>query len=564
MTIKNTDKWGCRQIAAGLAAFGIRHVVTSPGSRNAPLIMAVARHDRLHTHTVVDERSAAFTALGMASVSGEPIAIICTSGTALLNYGPAIAEAYYRHIPLIAITADRPSEWIDQDDSQTMRQPGALRNIVKASYSIKGEAETETEKWYVNRTINDALLCATNGRQGPVHINIALSAPLTAETAADINEPFRKIDLLDIPHVLPNETARALASQLASRKVMVVAGFNSPSAKISRAMGIMAALPNVAVMAEGLANIHCRGEVMFTPDRIISGIAQAAPQAVESLCPDILITFGGALVSATLKKFLRTAKPCEHWHIGVNDATVDCFMSLTRRIEMPPEGFFPKLATSLQHLTRTGVNTGTYAVAWHAFASDATAGATTGCEWNALAATGQILSEVPAGWNLQLSNGMSVRYALQFPLDKFHRADCNRGVSGIDGSSSTAVGASFLCQKPTLFITGDMSMQYDIAALSSPLLTGKLKIVVINNGGGGIFKYVDTTARLPETPQLIHCQLNLPVAALAETYGFSHIRASGFAELTAAIKEMTACNDRPVILELITDGDTDARVMKEI
>ena len=144
--IPNTEKWGCRQIAAGLAAFGVKHIVTSPGSRNAPLIMAVARRPKLEVHSVIDERSAAFIALGMASVSGKPVAVICTSGTAMLNFEPAIAEAFYRHIPLIAVTADRPTEWIDQDDSQTIRQPGALQNIVKASYNFKGEAVSKEEQ----------------------------------------------------------------------------------------------------------------------------------------------------------------------------------------------------------------------------------------------------------------------------------------------------------------------------------------------------------------------------------------------------------------------------------
>lgn len=552
-------------MAAGLAAFGIKHVVTSPGSRNAPLIMAVARHSGLKIHTVIDERSAAFIALGMASVSGEPVAIICTSGTALLNYGPAIAEAFYRHIPLIAITADRPQEWIDQDDSQTMRQPGALRNIVKASYAIKGEADSDTERWYVNRIINDALLCATTGRRGPVHLNISLAAPLTIETDSDVDEPFRKIDMIEMARALSNETARALASQLSSRKVLVVAGFNPPSAKISKAIGIMSSLPNVAVMAEGLANLHCNGNVMLTPDRILSRISILHPDIAENLCPDVLITFGGALVSAILKRFLRNMKPVEHWHVGANDATIDCFMSLTRRIELPPEGFFPKLATALQHLTRTGSNSGTYASEWQAISLHTEkSNIRDNSEWNAVSAIGSLIEAIPSGWNLQLSNGMSVRYALQFPLDKFHRADCNRGVSGIDGSTSTAVGASYLYHKPTLFVTGDMSMQYDIAALSSNMVTNRLKIVVISNGGGGIFKYVATTATLPEMPELIHCKLNLPLAELTQAYGFRHLKASDFTELKTAIKELTACNDKPVILELVTDSDTDARIMKKI
>ncbi len=564
--IPNTEKWGCRQIAAGLAAFGVKHIVTSPGSRNAPLIMAVARHPKLEVHSVIDERSAAFIALGMASVSGKPVAVICTSGTAMLNFGPAIAEAFYRHIPLIAVTADRPTEWIDQDDSQTIRQPGALQNIVKASYNFKGEAVSTEEQWYVNRLINDALLCATSGRKGPVHINISLNAPLATETETTALEAFRKIDILQVPDIIPNETVRELVKHICGKKVLIVAGFNPPSAKLNKAMGILAGMPNVCIIAEGLANLHFKGNKIHNPDATLTNIekkSEALETNVDDFNPDILISFGGALVSASLKRFLRASKPTEHWHVGINDATIDCFMSLTKRIEIPPEGFFPKLATSLSHLTRAGSNQSKYASTWEkAAASQSDIPSSDNRQWNAVDAVGQILSAIPPGWNLQLSNGMSVRYALSYPLEKFHRVDCNRGVSGIDGSTSTAVGAASVYTKPTLLITGDMSMQYDISALSSNLINKRLRIVVINNGGGGIFNYVKTTAGLPETPRLIHCDLNLPIKALADAYGFYHIQAASFTELKKAIRNMLGCHDRPVILEVITDSHTDAEIMK--
>ncbi|MDE6527722.1 MAG: hypothetical protein K2L78_01580, partial [Muribaculaceae bacterium] len=319
-----------------------------------------------------------------------------------------------------------------------------------------------------------------------------------------------------------------LASQLCGRNGLIVAGFNPPSAKISKAIGILSSLPNVAVMAEGLANLHCKGPILPTPDTLTSALQHhTAPSGIAAeLRPDVLLTFGGSLVSASLKRFLRAASPSQHWHIGRNEATIDCFMSLTKRVEISPEGFLPKLATSLLHLTRTGENSGDYASLWSNFAKHACKPTAVGHDcWNARSAVGMILEAATPSWNLQLSNGMSVRYALDFPLGKFHRADCNRGVSGIDGSVSTAVGAAAVYDKPTLLITGDMSMQYDIAALSSNLVTDRLKIVVLNNGGGGIFKYVDTTAQLPETPQLIHCSLNLPIETLAKAYGFRHIKA---------------------------------------
>jgi 2-succinyl-5-enolpyruvyl-6-hydroxy-3-cyclohexene-1-carboxylate synthase len=165
-------------LATLLASHGVKRAVLSPGSRNVPLLVAVSKEPSIETEVVVDERSAAFMALGMASISGCPVALVCTSGTALLNYAPAVAEAYYRHIPLVVVSADRPHCWIDQDDSQTIRQQGALASIVKASYDISADAVTPDDDWYANRVINDALINATTGCKGPVHINMQINEPL--------------------------------------------------------------------------------------------------------------------------------------------------------------------------------------------------------------------------------------------------------------------------------------------------------------------------------------------------------------------------------------------------
>ena len=167
MEYLTTDKEGIKILIEVLKEKGIRQVVLSPGSRNAPLLVAFAREKQIRHFVVLDERSAAFMALGMAQQSGVPVALVCTSGTAPLNYAPAIAEAYYQRLPLIVITADRPVEWIDQDDSQTIRQQAVFRNIVKASYQLPAELFHADEHWYANRLVNDALNTALKGRQGP-------------------------------------------------------------------------------------------------------------------------------------------------------------------------------------------------------------------------------------------------------------------------------------------------------------------------------------------------------------------------------------------------------------
>ena len=564
-SMTTSEKWGCREIAKALAAYGIRYIVTSPGSRNSPLLMAVENCGRFKVTPVVDERSAAFIAVGMAEISNEGVAIICTSGSALLDYAPGVSEAYYRHLPLIVISADRPAEWIDQDDSQTIRQPGALNAIVKGTYAIKGEAQTETEKWFINRTLNEALTAALSGCHGPVHINMALSMPLTnsIETEDDGFDSFRKITTITAPDSIDNETAHRLAEELHDKRIAVFCSIGMPSAKLNKAIAVMAAQPNVVVIAEGVSNIHAKGTV-YNPETIFCRLSDAE---AEMLKPDILITTGGAPVAASWKKCARNWHVAEHWHVGKTNNITDTYMSLTRRIDYTAEGFFPKIANSLRYINSRQENRSTFRQLWEEAAARITAAADKAMaemEWNAALAVRMVTRSVPERWNLQLSNGMAVRYAMLDNLGRFHRVDSNRGVSGIDGSTSTAVGASALYNEPTLLITGDMSAQYDIGALTSTVMSNRLKIVVINNGGGGIFKFVKTTARLTELDRLLKCELNLPLEKIADAFGMHYLHAADKVSLEKGIHKLIRLNDRPVILEITTDAETDAKEMWKI
>lgn len=556
-------------LAEALEAFGIKQIVTSPGSRNAPLIMGVVRHGAFKVHSVIDERSAAFIALGMASVSGEGVAIICTSGTAMLNYAPAVAEAYYRQIPLIVITADRPADWIDQADGQTMRQPGALANITLGCYALKGELSSAEEMWAANRKINDALTTALHGRRGPVHINVSLAEPLTREKD-HTTQLFKKIELITAPSSLPTDMARLLAAELLDKKVLIVAGNLAPDAGLSKAMNTLAQMPNVVIVAEQLANLHCP-EAFSNIDILVRRIC--ASHNREAFTPDLLITLGGSLVSVPLKQYLRSVSIREHWHVGLTDNALDTFKALTCRIEFSPEGFFPKIATSMAHFKRVGKTSGSYASLWKEIGGRIGADVTAyfqECEasnnfvWSAPYALVKLLEATPHKYNIQLSNGMTVRYAALAHLPHSHRIDCNRGVSGIDGSVSTAVGAAALYNQPTVLFTGDMSMQYDLSALSSNLVPENMKIVVFNNGGGGIFHQVATTKSLPELSSHINGRMNLPLEELAHAYGFRYAKITDCESLRNALPLYHSQEKTPLIMEVVTDAETDAGELQKL
>lgn len=561
----DTAKSGCRMVAEALAAFGVRHVVTSPGSRNAPLIMAVSRRDAFRVHSVVDERSAAFVGLGMAAATGEPVALICTSGTALLNYAPAVAEAYYRHVPLIVVSADRPEEWIDQNDSQTIRQPGALANIVKASAVVPGELLDDDAVWMANRQLNDMLHTALCAPCGPVHVNVPLSMPLTSEAPFDDVPLFSKIELIGPDSRVSTELARRMAAEASGRRVLVVASQCMPDDKVNKAMATLAALPDVAVLAEGVANISVPG-VIPVCDSLFSGIDE---EDESRFAPDLLICFGGAPVSDGLKRFLRRTHPQECWRVGIDSCTIDTYRSITRRIDIEPRDFFPRFSASMKFLVGKNSRKGSFAHEWAFLRQENIQyGLEQKLPWCGYAAVKEIISTmapVASKWDLQLGNGMSVRYALAADAGAFHRIDSNRGVSGIDGSVSTAVGASVLSKLPTLLIVGDMSMQYDIGALASTLISPSLAIVVMSNGGGGIFDYVATTRSLPELSKYFRGEIRLPLGRIAEAYGFEYHRAADFSELADGMAAIARNGrEKPLILEVITDSVADASVFTKI
>ena len=265
----DTAKTYCRILYDILIEKGVEDIVLSPGSRNAPLLIGAACRP-FRRHIITDERTAAFTALGISLAANKPVAIACTSGTALYDYAPAIAEAFYQNIPLIVITADRPLEWIDQDDSQTLIQPGALDKIVKGSYDIPVEhADDSNEKWYVNRIINEACNLALSGRRGPVHINIRLDNPLTEVIPFTEGHPriIEYIDNLNLPPHLYKE----LANQLLGKKILVTAGFMQPDNELNKALSVFSRLPNVALMCETLSNLHLLGDP-YSIDTVLSVI----------------------------------------------------------------------------------------------------------------------------------------------------------------------------------------------------------------------------------------------------------------------------------------------------
>ena len=547
---ETTDKLQCQILVETMHFHGVNHAVVSPGSRNAPLIIALSR-SHIKTHIVVDERSAAYVALGMAQQLKAPVALVCTSGTALLNYAPAVAEAYYQKIPLIVVSADRPQEWIDQDDSQTIRQFKALDQFVKRSYDIPARCDDDTAVWYAERIAHDAMMEATSLRRAPVHINVQLAEPLNGLTT----EPYKLRRIHHFPSYdgICRDDIIKLKEQLLHKRVMIIAGFMELNEPLRQALNDIAAKDAAVVLTETISNM--------ADDFTINAIDRtllAIDEDDKRYYPDVVITIGGAIVSRKIKAFLRKVKP-DHWYVGLNDVTVDCFQSLTRRIEANPDTFIPTLF-------QDSLTVKSFCTIWQ----DAhTAGLRRHHKylekigWSDMKAYETIFDfyqQNPDNLIMHLSNGTTIRYAQLFGDRVIAPNFCNRGVSGIDGCTSTAIGAAMV-NGPAVLITGDMSFLYDISALSAITPKLQLKIVVVDNGGGGIFRFIDSTSSLPELEKYFVVKRNLDVEKVAASFGIKTYRADNADSLYEQLSNMMV-EDGPAVLVVKTDGKRSAEILK--
>ena len=542
--METTDKAIVRILAELCKAHGVQEVVLSPGSRNAPLSVAFNRMPGMTCRVVVDERSAGFFALGVALATSRPVVVVCTSGTALLDLAPAVAEAYYQSVPLIVVSADRPKEWIDQNDSQTIRQEGALANFVKRSYQLPMREEAD-DLWYANRMVNEALVLAQSGRKAPVHINVPLSEPLYGLCEADLSSA-RVIRAASLhPFRLDDSVVEAYASQTNdAKRVMVLAGFMRNGDALADLFAQWAKLPNVVVVAEPISNA-CSTATMNHPELFFSSIDEAESQG---FVPDILITVGGAIVSKSAKLFFRKHPPMSHWHVGVEEWMIDTFRCLTDRIDVEPQIFFRQLLEKLairDSSYSVSLRTHMTKVLQHQEASLAEE------RWGETLTFKILLESLPDSVALHLSNGLSVRLGQRFPWRHSVRFFANRGTSGIDGATSTAVGYSVASDLPTVLLTGDISFLYDSNALWNDFLSSKLKIVVINNGGGGIFRRLPGPPTLPEMETYFETPHRVDFAKLAAAYGVGYAKATDAHSLSDALKHLFEEKTKASLLEVV-------------
>lgn len=517
---------------------GIHTIIISPGSRNAPLTIGFVNHPKFKCYSIADERSAAFFALGMAQQTNQALALVCTSGSALLNYYPALAEAFYSQIPLIVVSADRPQSKIDIGDGQTIRQENVFANHSLYNANLNEFASVENDL-KICKAIDFAIL-----KKGPVHINAPFEEPLY-ETVSElsvspivtISEPENNTNTLE------NLIEFAAIWNNSSRK-MILAGVNEPHVISENTIAILAADASVVVMTETTSNLH-HPSFINNIDTIISPFT---PEDFENFRPDILVTFGGMVVSKRIKAFLRKYKPKHHWHIDTLRA-YDTFGALTKHFQVDPNTFFEVFFALTNEIESDyfskmdAVNS--FRKIKHQLYLDKII-------FSDFVVFDEVIRGLPKYSQLQISNSSAIRYAQLIDIDPTIEVYCNRGTSGIDGSTSTAIGAAVASEKQTVFITGDISFLYDSNALWNDYIPKKFKIIVLNNGGGGIFRILPGHEETPVFNTFFETSHCLTAENLAKMYGFDYSIASDKSSLESNLKAFYTQNEKPSILEVFT------------
>ncbi len=543
-----SNKKSIQQLLALMVEHGITDVVLSPGSRNAPLIHTFTQHPSFTCHTIVDERSAAYFALGLILKLQKPVAVCCTSGTALLNYSSATAEAYYQKLPLMVISADRPAHWVGQADGQTINQKNVLANFVKRSVTLP-EVQNSEDLWLCNRLVNEALIALTRIDAGPVHINIPLAEPLYEFTEDSIPQA-RKISLVEgkiaIPATYPIEWVRFA-------KRMVVVGQHLPSLELTAAIERLAHRGDTVIIAEQTANLPSTVSIQQFEQVLVS--LTESEQAL--FAPELLLTIGGHIVSKRFKLFIRKNRPAKHWHIG--SEVVDTYQSLTDLIDVHPSSFISTISEAengdVNYLARWSSRSLQVQTMGNEFLNDV--------PFSDLAVFKTIFRGMPSGISLHLGNSTPVRYAQLLTLPVDVEVYSNRGTSGIDGVVSTFVG--FASQSPSisLLIVGELSFLYDSNGLWNRYLSPKVRIVVVNNSGGGIFRLIDGPSRSEALEQHIEYRHQQSVEGIAKAFGVEYLSAVNEQELEASFATLMNENiSKPMLLEVFTPSELNSEVYK--
>lgn len=537
-------------LAHVLKSYDIEHFVISAGSRNAPIAIHFSETDEFNCYSIVDERSAAFVALGMARSLKKPVGLICTSGSAAANYYPAVTEAFYQNTPLLLLTADRPTEMVDLFDGQTIRQKNLFAQHSYGDFELLEDNEDEADD-YNFETIKKAVEISIE-KQGPVHINIPLSEPLYELVSElpifpEIEKTFseKKYQL----------SSTLIAEWNTSKRILILVGTQYKDEELEALLSQLSKNHTAIVLTETNSNLE--NEKFFAHiDRYIFDFDE---EKMKTFAPDLLITIGQNIVSKKVKQFLRKANPKNHWHIDEHWHP-DTYFALTEKIETSPLQFFK------QFIPKISLDPRPYYNLWDVLRDKKDAKHEeylirgNFSDFNSF----YLLSQrIPEHYDIHFSNSSVIRYAQLFDFGKY-TTFCNRGTSGIDGSTSTAMGYAMTSEKPVVLVTGDISFLYDINGLWNQYIPPYTRIILLNNGGGSIFKIIPGPTNASNSlDEFIATTHEKHVEHLALHFGLDYIKVNDDRTLDRVLEKFFTPDLKPKILEIDTQKVDNAKVLKD-
>jgi 2-succinyl-5-enolpyruvyl-6-hydroxy-3-cyclohexene-1-carboxylate synthase len=531
------------KVADICAFWGVRDVFICPGSRSAALTLAFSRNKNFRTHVVTDERSAGFVALGLAQASATPVVLICTSGTAALNFAPAIAEAYFQKVPLLILTADRPPEWIHQYDGQTIFQSKIFGKHVVKDYDFPVDYHHKDAVWSIERQTNEALAYT---RTGPVHINIPVREPFYPQAEETYTSSFKGVKYLKTNSTLSDWSSLVTTWQTAGNIVIAVGQNHEPLADV---LHPFLSDPKVTLVADIISNV-IHPKAVSLHDLFLTDFEEET---------DLLLTLGKSFISKSLKQHFRAHPPAQHWHISEDTDLLDPLQSIQTKIPVEAQYFFKELAS------RVDVQAVTTLPLWRSAEEKARNYMQTflgRVPWGELQALASIVRHLEAGDVLHLGNSMPVRYAnyLTHLLPEGVKVYANRGTSGIEGVVSTAVGQALATSGRVHCIVGDISFFYDSNALFAAL-PANLHVYVVQNGGGNIFRIIEGPSAQAELEKCFITPQGRSAKHMAEEAGYTYYRADDLQTLELGLNHK---EDGAALFEIYVDGVRDVQVLRQM
>lgn len=539
-------------LAEILFSHGVNDVVICPGSRNAPLIQAFYNRFGESCKSIVDERSAAYFALGKSLISRKPTILISTSGTSVLNFAPAVAEAFFQGVPLLIITADRPVEWIGQQDNQSIWQNNIYGKNTKAFYSLPPESREKDDLWFAQRNINEAFHVSLSGIPGPVHINIPLREPLYDELPL-VSENLQVIQKENLDFIL-NEKSAFLQKWNTAKSIMLVGGQHVPDLSLQNEIRRISKDSRVVVLAEPTSNLHAFATVS-SPEITLN----AKTKYPEIALPELVIYFGGQMISKKIKDFLRQLKGTDFYSVSPDETIVDTFQNVNFLLNAKPVSVLKTL-----NLQDSNKNSG-FKLFWEKekqHSEKIKEKYTAKIPFSDLSVFKTISENLPENAVVFAGNSSVVRY-LSYFNQKNRVFYSNRGTSGIDGSLSTAAGVASKTTETVFAIVGDLSFVYDSNALWNRDFPKNLKIILVNNEGGGIFHLLKGPSESEAFTPFFNAHHPVDFKKLCEAFGLDYYFSGNQTETETSIRDLIQPKNYAEVLEIRTPNNGEPKITKD-